>query len=200
MDDEEEFEIDSIPDVVIADEDTFKIDFPETERFDFRDENEMIPNEPTPEVGPNPEPMPEISPNPEPMAEPCVGPECEAPVEAPITKDETITKLVIDEHEAIDGYEKAKIEIEANSELDKKEKEEILDTIEHIKEEEIEHIEELEELVDEVSGDELTEHTNKKLTDEEATDLISKFFAELNSEEDTYLDKADEMSDEELMK
>ena len=135
---EPEFEIDSIPDVVIADEDTFKVDFPELERREY--ENDMMPDVPTPEVGPNPEPM----------AEPCVGPECEAPVEAPVTKEETITKLVVDEHEAIDGYEKAKIEIEANSELDKEEKEEILDTIEHIKEEEIEHIEELEELVDEV--------------------------------------------------
>lgn len=139
---EPEFEIDSIPDVVIADEDIFKVDFPELERVEYR--NDMIPEEPTPE------PMPEVGPNPEPMAEPCVGPECEAPVEAPVTKEETITKLVVDEHEAIDGYEKAEIEIEANSELDEKEKEEILDTIEHIKEEEIEHIEELEELVDEV--------------------------------------------------
>lgn len=172
MNDEEEFEIDSIPDVVIADEDTFKIDFPETERFDFRDENEMIPNEPTPEVGPNPEPMPEISPNPEPMTEPCVGPECEAPVEAPVTKDETITKLVIDEHEAIDGYDKAKIEIEANSELDEKEKEEILDTIEHIKEEEIEHIEELEELVDEVEETKADEPTEESEAEDESKVLV----------------------------
>ena len=140
-----DFEIDLISDVVIADEDTFKVDFPELERVEYG--NDMIPDEPTPE------PMPEVGPNPEPIAEPCVGSECEAPVEAPITKDETITKLVVDEHEAIDGYDKAKIEIEANSELEEKEKKEILDTIEHIKEEEIEHIEELEELVDK-SGDE----------------------------------------------
>jgi hypothetical protein len=101
------------------------------------------------------------------MAEPCVGPECEAPVEAPVTKEETITKLVVDEHEAIDGYEKAKIEIEANSELDKEEKEEILDTIEHIKEEEIEHIEELEELVDEV---EETKETDEPTEESEVED------------------------------
>jgi hypothetical protein len=144
-----EFEIDSIPEVVIADDDFFKLDFPELDRMNYG--NDMIPDEPTPE------PMPEIGPNPEPMVEPCVGPECEAPVEAPITKDETITKLVVDEHEAIDGYEKAKIEIEANSELDEEEKEEILDTIEHIKEEEVEHIEELEELVDEVEETKETE-------------------------------------------
>lgn len=136
-----DFEIDSIPDVVIADEDTFKVDFPELERVEYG--NDMIPDEP------NPEPMPEVGSNPDPIVEPCVGPECEAPVEAPVTKDETITKLVVDEHEAIDGYDKAKVEIEANSELEEKEKKKILDTIEHIKEEEIEHIEELEELVDE---------------------------------------------------
>ena len=155
---EPDFEIDSIPDVVIADEDTFKVDFPELERREYG--NDMMPDVPTPEVGPNSEPM----------AEPCVGPECEAPVEAPVTKDETITKLVIDEHEAIDGYEQAKIEIEANSELDEKEKEEILGTIEHIKEEEIEHIEELEELVDEVEEtkevDEPTEESEAEDTSE----------------------------------
>jgi hypothetical protein len=141
---EPEFEIDSIPEVVIADDDFFKVDFPEVERHEYG--NDMIPDEPTPEVENDPISEPE-----------CVGPECEAPVEAPVTKDETITKLVVDEHEAIDGYEKAKIEIEANSELDEKEKEEILDTIEHIKEEEVEHIEELEELIDEVEETKETE-------------------------------------------
>lgn len=150
---EPEFEIDSIPDVVIADEDTFKVDFPELERREYA--NDMMPDIPTPEVGPNPEPMPE----------PCVGPECEAPVEAPVTKEETITKLVVDEHEAIDGYEKAKIEIEANSELDEEEKEEILDTIEHIKEEEIEHIEELEELVDEPTEESKPEDESEVLVE-----------------------------------
>lgn len=157
---EPEFEIDSIPDVVIADEDTFKIDFPELERTDYG--NDMIPDEPTPEVEPNPEPM----------AEPCVGPECEAPVEAPVTKEETITKLVVDEHEAIDGYDKAKIEIEANSELDEKEKEEILDTIEHIKEEEIEHIEELEELVDEVEETKADEPAEESKPEDESEVLV----------------------------
>ena len=147
---EPEFEIDSIPEVVIADDDFFKVDFPEVERHDYK--NEMIPDEPTPEV----ENVPILEPE-------CVGPECEAPVEAPVTKDETITKLVVDEHEAIDGYEKAKIEIEANSELDEKEKEEILDTIEHIKEEEVEHIEELEELIDEVEEAEKEEDSQEPL-------------------------------------
>ena len=156
---EPEFEINSIPDVVIADEDTFKIDFPEVERMNYG--NDMIPDEPTPEVENDPISEPE-----------CVGPECEAPVEAPVTKDETITKLVVDEHEAIDGYEKAKIEIEANSELDEKEKEEILDTIEHIKEEEVEHIEELEELVDEVEETKADESTEESKPEDESEVLV----------------------------
>lgn len=159
---EPEFEIDSIPDVVVADDDFFKVDFPELERTDYG--NDMIPDEPTPEVEPNPEPM----------AEPCVGPECEAPVEAPVTKDETLTKLVIDEHEAIDGYDKAKIEIEANSELDEKEKEEILDTIEHIKEEEIEHIEELEELVDEAEETKADEPAEESESEDESEVLVEE--------------------------
>ena len=156
MDEEPEFEIDSIPDVVIADEDTFKIDFPELERVDYG--NDMIPDEP------NPESMPEIGPNSEPE---CVGPECEAPVEAPVTKEETITKLVVDEHEAIDGYEKAKVEIEANPEMTEDEKEEALEVIEHIKEEEVEHIEELEELVDEVEETKETDEPTEESESEE---------------------------------
>jgi hypothetical protein len=173
-----EFEIDSIPEVVIADDDFFKLDFPELDRMNYG--NDMIPDEPTPE------PMPEIGPNPEPMAEPCVGPECEAPVEAPVTKDETITKLVIDEHEAIDGYDKAKIEIEANSELDEKEKEEILDVISHITEEEVEHIEELEELVDETEETkEADEPTEESEVEDESE---SEDESEVLVEDDTLVD------------
>ena len=130
----------------VADEDVFKVDFPEAEKFSFSDENEMIPDDPTPEV------------ENEPISEPeCVGPECEAPVEAPVTKEETIDFLVKDEEEAIEGYEKAKVEIEANPELDEQEKEKIFDTLEHIKGEEAEHIEELEELVDEPEETEVEE-------------------------------------------
>lgn len=165
---ESEFDIDSIPNVAIADEDTFKIDFPELERTNYG--NDMIPDIPTPEIENDPISEPE-----------CVGSECEAPVEAPVTKDETITKLVVDEHEAIDGYEKAKIEIEANSELDEKEKEEILDTIEHIKEEEIEHIEELEELVDEVEETKAEEPAEESESEDKSEVLVegSGFFGKI---------------------
>lgn len=143
----------------VADEDVFKVDFPEAEKFSFSDENEMIPDDPTPEV------------ENEPISEPeCVGPECEAPVEAPVTKEETIDFLVKDEEEAIDGYEKAKVEIGTNPELDEQEKEKIFDTLDHIKGEEAEHIEELEDLVDEPEETEVEEPIEEPLEEPESED------------------------------
>jgi hypothetical protein len=147
---ESEVEIDSIPDVVIVDEDTFKVDFPELERIDC--ENDMIPDEPAPEVENDPISEPE-----------CDGPECEAPVEAPVTKEEVIDVLVRDEEDAIAGYDNAEDQIDSISDLPSEEKEEIKDVLDHIREEEIEHIEELEELVDEVEdGEILEEHVNEE--------------------------------------
>ena len=143
----------------VADEDVFKVDFPEAEKFSFSAENEMIPDEPTPEV------------ENEPISEPeCVGPECEAPVEAPVTKEETIDFLVKDEEEAIDGYEKAKVEIGTNPELDEQEKEKIFDTLDHIKGEEAEHIEELEDLVDEPEEPEVEEPVEEPIEEPESED------------------------------
>ena len=156
--------------VDVADEDVFKVDFPEAEKFSFSDENEMIPDDPTPEV------------ENEPISEPeCVGPECEAPVEAPVTKEETIDFLVKDEEEAIAGYEKAKVEIEANPELDEQEKEKIFDTLEHIKGEEAEHIEELEELVDEPEETEVEEPIEEPESEDESEVLVegSGFFGKV---------------------
>lgn len=128
----------SEPEIILVDDVAFSIDFPDAERFEEPDEWEVVNIE---SEEPNPQPE-------EPTVEPeCVGPECEAPVEAPVTKEETVATLVKDEEEAIEGYDKAAVEIEANSELTPEEKEEALEVIEHIKEEEIEHIEELEELV-----------------------------------------------------
>jgi hypothetical protein len=133
------------PDFEVADEDTFKIDFPDCEKFS--DKNDMIPEEPTPE----------------PTPEPCVGPECEAPVEAPVTKEEVIDILVRDEEDAIAGYDNAEDQIDSISDLPSEEKEEIKDVLDHIREEEIEHIEELEELSDEVEEPEiLEEHINEE--------------------------------------
>ena len=154
----------------VADEDVFKVDFPEAEKFSFSDENEMIPDDPTPEV------------ENEPISEPeCVGPECEAPIEAPVTKEETIDFLVKDEEEAIDGYEKAKVEIEANPELDEQEKEKIFGTLDHIKGEEAEHIEELEELVDEPEESEVEEPIEEPESEDESEVLVegSGFFGKV---------------------
>ena len=143
----------------VADEDVFKVDFPEAEKFSFSDKNEMIPDEPTPGV------------ENEPISEPeCVGPECEAPVEAPVTKEETVDFLVKDEEEAIAGYEKAKVEIAANPELDEQEKEKIFDTLDHIKGEEAEHIEELEDLVDEPEETEVEEPIEEPTEEPESED------------------------------
>lgn len=151
----------------VADEDVFKVDFPEAEKFSFSYENEMIPDESTPEV------------ENEPISEPeCVGPECEAPVEAPVTKEETIDFLVKDEEEAIAGYEKAKGEIEANPELDEQEKEKIFDTLEHIKGEEAEHIEELEELVDESEETEVEEPEVEEPAEDPESEDESKVLVE----------------------
>ena len=130
----------------------------------------MIPDEPTPEV------------ENEPISEPeCVGPECEAPVEAPVTKEETIDFLVKDEEEAIDGYEKAKVEIGTNPELDEQEKEKIFDTLEHIKGEEAEHIEELEDLVDEPEEPEVEEPVEEPESEDESEVLVegSGFFGKV---------------------
>ena len=154
----------------VADEDVFKVDFPEAEKFSFSDKNEMIPDEPIPEV------------ENEPISEPeCVGPECEAPVEAPVTKEETIDFLVKDEEEAIAGYEKAKVEIEANPELDGQEKEKIFDTLDHIKGEEAEHIEELEDLVDEPEETEVEEPIEEPESEDESEVLVegSGFFGKV---------------------
>lgn len=149
----------------VADDEIFKMDFPEYEKFSG--ENEMIPGEP------DPEPMPDNSPNPDPM------PETEETENDLISEpEEAVPFLVKDEKEAIAGYEAAE-EVVANSDLENKE--EILDTIDHIKEEEEEHIEELNDLVDteedpvfedetdpvsnseeEETQDELVEHVNEE--------------------------------------
>jgi hypothetical protein len=114
----------------VADEDMFKVDFPEYEKFSS--ENEMIPSEP------DPEPMPDNSPNPDPM------PETEETENTSISDPgEVVPFLVKDEEEAIAGYDEA-TEVIQDSDIENKE--EILDTLDHIKEEEKEHIEELQDL------------------------------------------------------
>ena len=105
----------------VSEDEIFKIDFPEYEKFS--DGNAMVPDEPSEEI-----PQEDL----------------EDETISISTPEEAVPFLVSDEEEAIAGYEKA-AEVVAESDLENKE--EILDTIEHIKEEEEEHIEELTELV-----------------------------------------------------
>ena len=128
----------------VTEEDTFKVDFPEYEKFNY--ENDMVSEEPISKV----EPSEEV-----PASEP-VGPEGEPG----LTPEEAVPFLVNDEVEAVAGYEQA-AEVVADSDLENKE--EILDTIDHIKEEEEEHIEELQDLVD----DEIVEVENDPISTEE---------------------------------
>jgi hypothetical protein len=58
---------------------------------------------------------------------------------------DALADLIKDEYEAIDGYEVADETIQ-HADIDEDEKDEILDTLDHIKEEEEEHIDELKEL------------------------------------------------------
>lgn len=126
----------------VADSDIFKIEFPEYEKFSEPEEEY-----PTVEVEDEPE---------------TVEPEMENENDPISTPEEAVPFLVNDEVEAVAGYEKA-AEVVADSDLENKE--EILDTIDHIKEEEEEHIEELQDLV-EVEDDEIVEVENDPISDE----------------------------------
>lgn len=131
----------------VSDNEIFNVDFPEYEKRNI--ENDMIPEEPI---------ISEIESNEEvPVSEP-VSPEGE-PGLAP---EEAVPFLVNDEVEAVAGYKQA-AEVVADSDLENKE--EILDTIEHIKEEEEEHIEELQDLVD-TEDDEIIEAENDPIPGE----------------------------------
>lgn len=140
----------------VSDNEVFNVDFPEYEKMNI--ENDMIPadtekeptNEPsliTKEILDQVDPADHDDP---------VG----AEGEPGLTPEEAVPFLVNDEVEAVAGYEQA-AEVVADSDLENKE--EILDTIEHIKEEEEEHIEELQDLVD----DEIIEVENDPVSTEE---------------------------------
>ena len=136
----------------VSDNEIFNVDYPEYEKMKF--ENDMIPEEPI---------ISEIESNEEvPVSEP-VSPEGE-PGLAP---EEAVPFLVNDEVEAVAGYEQA-AEVVADSDLENKE--EILDTIEHIKEEEEEHIEELQDLVD----DEIVEVENETTSELEKENEVEE--------------------------
>lgn len=146
----------------VADEDTFKVDFPEYERMtvadDFVDYHTAETSAPSTPAESEP-----------------VGPEGESGM--PSDDVETaLDFLVKDEEEAVAGYEQV-AEVVKNSEVENKE--EILDTIDHIKEEEQEHIEELEELVvteDKVEDEEVEENENDSIstTEEETKEPLTE--------------------------
>lgn len=134
--------------ISVSDEDTFKVDFPEYEKFrdtedEFDDSKLAMSDEDVARVN-----------------EPFEGND-----EPELTPEEAVPFLVKDEEEAIAGYEKATEVIETS---DVENKEEILDTLDHIKEEEEEHIEELTDLVD----DEIIEVENDPISDEEEIETI----------------------------
>ena len=132
----------------VADSDIFKIEFPEYEKFsdtanDFDDSKLAMSDEDVARVN-------------EPFEEPIEN----DPISTP---EEAVPFLVNDEVEAVAGYEKA-AEVVADSDLENKE--DILDTIDHIKEEEEEHIEELQDLMPDKTDDEIVEVENEPISDE----------------------------------
>jgi hypothetical protein len=94
---------------------------------------------------------------------------------------------VKDEEEAIAGYEKAAEVVEAS---DVENKEEILDTLDHIKEEEVEHIEELTDLVD-TKDDEIIEVENDPVSN--AEDVESEELVEHVNEEHPAIESDQEL-------
>lgn len=84
---------------------------------------------------------------------------------------DALSDLIRDEYEAIDGYEAADETIQ-HADINEDEKDEILDTLDHIKEEEEEHIDELKELCPEcdpvAEPEKLEEAADDEVTDEEA--------------------------------
>jgi hypothetical protein len=135
----------------VSEEDLFKMDFPEYEKMSAG--NDMIPDEPMIPAESSEEVPPVV--------------ETEEEVDPISTPEEAVPFLVNDEEEAIAGYERA-AEVVADSDLENKE--EILDTIEHIKEEEEEHIEELTELV-EPKEDEVPEDETEPTSEEEVEEI-----------------------------
>ena len=174
--------------IIVSDEDTFKVDFPEYEKFNY--ENDMMPAEvadtekehsDTPSLITK-DLLDKVEIENDPISTPEELVSGNKPVgsagEPGLAPEEAVPFLVNDEVEAVAGYEKA-AEVVADSDLENKE--EILDTIDHIKEEEEEHIEELTDLVD----DEIIEVENDPVSDsgEEETETVEDPESEVLVEE-----------------
>ena len=82
---------------------------------------------------------------------------------------DALSDLIRDEYEAIDGYEVADETIQ-HADIDEDEKDEILDTLDHIKEEEEEHIDELKEICPECDPVAEPEKLEEAADDEEAAE------------------------------
>lgn len=134
--------------ITVSDEDTFKVDFPEYDKFQdttdiFSEEEPVSVEDPVEPAG-----------------------------EAALTPEEAVPFLVKDEEEAVAGYEEA-AKVVADSDLENKE--EILDTIDHIKEEEVEHIEELTKLVDVEEAD-IPENENDPISNNQEDKQLNELF------------------------
>ena len=155
----------------VSDNEIFNVDFPEYEKMNI--ENDMIPADTEKESTDEPSLITKE------ILDQVDSVDHDDPAgsegEPGLTPEEAVPFLVNDEVEAVAGYEKA-AEVVADSDLENKE--EILDTIEHIKEEEEEHIEELQDLVDdeivEVENDPIsTEAEEVENTEEELVEHIN---------------------------
>lgn len=91
---------------------------------------------------------------------------------------DALNDLIKDEYEAIDGYEIADEKIQ-HAAIDADQKDEILDTLDHIKEEEEEHIDELKELCPECDLEDETDPVSEKEPSEEE-DLDELFDANVS--------------------
>lgn len=116
--------------------------------------------------------------------------------------DLAIANLVVDEFEAIDGYDDAEAVV-ANSDLPEDKQAEILDVIDHIREEEEEHIDELKELktedntlsedlddtrsLEELVKDSINHLTNDLGKDPWADDFADDVIADLENNYDIYV-------------
>ena len=116
--------------------------------------------------------------------------------------DLAMANLVVDEFEAIDGYDDAEAAV-ANSDLPEDKQAEILDVIDHIREEEEEHIDELKELktedntlsedlgdtrlLEELVKDSINHLTNDLGKDPWADDFADDVIADLENNYDIYV-------------
>lgn len=96
---------------------------------------------------------------------------------------DALTDLIRDEYEAIDGYEVADEKIQ-HAAIDADQKDEILDTLDHIKEEEEEHIDELKDLCPECDPEAEPEKLEEAAEEEEVEEIPEEAIPEEETEEE----------------